>query len=97
MQIFTELTKNPDLSIALGYFDGVHLGHKAVIQNSVNYARQNNCKSAVITFTDHPCCFFYDRCPKYILTRAEREHKIKELGVDFLYELDFESISGLTA
>ena len=97
MQIFTELTKNPDLSIALGYFDGVHLGHKAVIQNSVNYARQNNCKSAVITFKDHPCCFFYGRCPKYILPQKEREDKIKELGVDFLYELDFESISGLTA
>lgn len=97
MQIFTELTQNPDLSLALGFFDGVHLGHKAVIQNSVNYARQNNCKSAVITFKDHPCCFFYGRCPKYILPQKERENKIKELGVDFLYELDFESISGLTA
>ena len=97
MQIFTELTQNPDLSLALGFFDGVHLGHKAVIQNSVNYARQNNCKSAVITFKDHPCCFFYGRCPKYILPQKEREDKIKELGVDFLYELDFESISGLTA
>ncbi len=97
MQIFTELTKNPELSVALGYFDGVHLGHKAVIQNAVNYAQQNNCKSAVITFTDHPCCFFYGRRPKYILTREERENKIKELGVNFLYELDFESISGLTA
>ncbi len=97
MQIFTELNKNPDLSLALGFFDGVHLGHKAVIENAVSFAHNNNCKSAVITFKDHPCCFFYGKCPKYILPRKEREDKIKKLGVDFLYELDFESISGLTA
>lgn len=97
MQIFTELTKNPNLSLALGYFDGVHLGHQAVIKNAVDFARQNGNKSAVITFSDHPCCYFWGVCPKYILTRKEREEKIAELGVDYLYELDFESISGLTA
>ena len=97
MQIFTELNKNPNLSIALGYFDGVHSGHRTVIQNAVAYAKKNGGKSAVITFTDHPCCFFYGICPKYILTRQERENRIKAIGVDYLYELDFESISGLTA
>lgn len=97
MQIFSELNKNPNLSLALGYFDGVHLGHQAVIKNAVDFAHQNGNKSAVITFSDHPCCYFWGVCPKYILTRKEREEKIAELGVDYLYELDFESISGLTA
>lgn len=97
MQIFTELNKNPDLSLALGFFDGVHLGHQAVIKSAVEYAHKNGNKSAVITFSDHPCCYFWGVCPKYILTRKEREKKIKELGVDYLYELDFESIAGLTA
>lgn len=97
MQIFNELTKNSGLSLALGYFDGVHLGHRAVIQSAVNYAKENNTKSAVITFSDHPCCYFWGVCPKYILTRKEREKRIAELGIDYLYELDFESISGLTA
>ena len=97
MQVFTELTKNHDLSIALGFFDGVHLGHKAVIQSAVDFAKQNNTKSAVITFSDHPCCYFWGLCPKYILTRKEREKRIEALGVDYLYELDFESISGLTS
>lgn len=97
MQIFTELNKNPNLSLALGFFDGVHIGHQAVIKSAVDFAKQNGNKSAVITFSDHPCCYFWGVCPKYILTRKEREQKIKELGVDFLYELDFESIAGLTA
>lgn len=97
MQIFTDLNKNPNLSLALGFFDGVHLGHQEVIKSAVDFAHKNGNKSAVITFADHPCCYFWGVCPKYILTRTEREKKIKELGVDYLYELDFESIAGLTA
>lgn len=97
MKIFTELNKNPNLSLALGFFDGVHLGHKAVIESAVDFAKQNGNKSAVITFKDHPCCYFWGVCPKYILTREQREEKIKKLGVDYLYELDFEAYSGLTA
>ena len=97
MKIFTELNKNNNLSLALGFFDGVHLGHKSVIKSAIDFAKQNGNKSAVITFANHPCCYFWGVCPKYILTRNERKKKIEELGVDYLYELDFESIAGLTA
>lgn len=89
MQIFTELNKNPNLSLALGYFDGVHLGHRKVIKSAVNFAAKNGNKSAVITFKDHPCCFFYGVCPKYILTRKDRLEHIEALGVDYVYILDF--------
>ena len=97
MQIYKELNKNPNLSLALGFFDGVHLGHKAVIESAVEFAKKNGNKSAVITFSDHPCCYFWGVCPQYILSREAREEKIAQLGVDYLYELDFESIAGLTA
>ena len=90
MQIFTSLNENKNLSIALGYFDGVHLGHRAVINSAVNFAKENNLKSAVITFKDHPCCFFYGVCPKYILTREQRREKLASSGIDYLYELDFD-------
>ena len=96
MQILSELKKIPNLSLALGFFDGVHKGHQAVIKQAVSFARENNTQSAVITFSNHPCCYFYGVCPKYLLTRSGREEKIAELGVDYLFELDFESISGLT-
>ena len=98
MQIFTSLNENKNLSIALGYFDGVHLGHSAVINSAVNFAEENNLKSAVITFKDHPCCFFYGVCPKYILTREQRREKLASSGIDYLYELDFdEKLSSLSA
>lgn len=89
MQIYTKLNKNPNLSLALGYFDGVHLGHQRVISSAVNFAKQNGNKSAVITFKDHPCCFFYGVCPKYILTRKDRLKHLEALGVDYVYILDF--------
>ncbi len=98
MQIFTELNNNPDLSLALGYFDGVHLGHQKVISTAVNFAHKNGNKSAVITFKDHPCCFFKGVCPKYILTREDRLKHIEALGVDYVYILDFdEELSRFTA
>ena len=97
MQIFTELNENPKLSLALGFFDGVHLGHKAVIENAVNFAKKNGNKSAVITFAEHPCCILKGLKSQYILTKNEREKEIEALGVDYLYELDFEKVSQQTA
>ena len=97
MQIYKEPNKNPNLSLALGFFDGVHTGHQAVIKNAVNYANKTGNKSAVITFIDHPCCYLWNVKPKYILTRKMREEKIKELGVDFLYEIDFKDVAALNA
>lgn len=97
MQIFYELNHKHKLAIALGYFDGVHIGHRAVIESAVNFAKKNNTKSAVITFSDHPYCYFKGVCPKYILTRQEREKRIASLGVDYLYELNFEDFAHLTA
>ncbi len=90
MQVFYELNQNNNLALALGYFDGVHLGHQKVIKSAVEFAHQNNTKSAVITFKDHPCCYFYGVCPKYILSGKQREEEIAKLGVDYLYELDFD-------
>ncbi|MBQ1612925.1 MAG: bifunctional riboflavin kinase/FMN adenylyltransferase, partial [Alphaproteobacteria bacterium] len=97
MEIFSGLNENKNLSLALGYFDGVHKGHQEVIKKAVQYARKHSVKSAVVTFKDHPCCYFWDVSPKYILTREERQKQIERLGIDYLYELDFGEIAHLNA
>lgn len=97
MKVFTELNFNPKLSLALGYFDGVHLGHQSVIKQSVEFAHLNNCKSAIVTFKEHPVCYFRGCQPNYILTHEQRRQKIEALGVDYLYELDFSKFANLTA
>lgn len=98
MQIFNELRKNEDLSICLGFFDGVHEGHKVVIKNTVNLARQNGLKSAVVTFREHPLCYLQNRTPQYILSSEDRISLIEKQGVDYLYMLEFdENIADLMA
>ena len=98
MQVFYELNKNPDLSLCLGFFDGVHEGHKVVLKNAVNLAKQNGIKSAVVTFKDHPLCYLQNRTPQYIVSLQDRLALIEKQGIDFAYVIDFdENIADLLA
>ncbi len=96
MEIFTEVNENKGLALALGYFDGVHKGHQAVIKSAVDFARQNDSKSAVVTFKEHPQVVLRSCAPQYISTEEDRREKLAALGVDFCYELDFSEISGMS-
>lgn len=89
MQIFNELNNNQNLSICLGFFDGVHEGHKVVLKNAVNLAKQNSIKSAVVTFKDHPLCYLQNRTPQYIIPLQDRLKLIEQQGLDYAYVLDF--------
>lgn len=96
MEIISELTHIPNLSLALGFFDGVHLGHQAVIGCAVDMAHSIRCRSAVLTFEKHPECYL-NNLPQKNITSAEDKYKIIEkLGVDFLIVLNFEEICKLT-
>lgn len=90
MQIFDELNINKGLSLAFGFFDGVHIGHQAVLKSAVDFAKQNNTKSAVITFQDHPCCYFYHVQPQYIITKHDKIKFFESLGVNYLYFIKFD-------
>ena len=96
MEIIREIRQIPNLSLALGFFDGVHLGHQAVISCAVDFAREVNCQSAVVTFREHPYCFFKGESPKYILTLEDKYRYIEQLGVDYILELDFSKVSNNT-
>lgn len=98
MEIFTEFNKQENLSVVLGFFDGIHQGHKVVINTAVEYARKNGLKSALVTFNDSPSNFFSKKISKYILTKSEKFKFIEDLGIDYLYVLNFdETLSKMTA
>ena len=90
MEVFYNLNKQSDLSLCLGFFDGIHQGHQIVIKNTVNYAKQNGLKSALITFVEHPLCLLYGYDIKYISTTAEKLRLIEKMGVDYVYMLKFD-------
>ena len=90
MQIFYTLNKQTDLSLCLGFFDGIHQGHQIVIKNTVNFAKQNGLKSTLITFSEHPLCLLHGYDVKYISTLKEKLNLIEKLGIDYVYILDFD-------
>lgn len=76
--------------IALGNFDGVHLGHQKLIKNAVEIARKKGLKSAVFTFSNHPKNMLPRSRPvKSILYNREKKEIIEKLGVDYLYNIPF--------
>lgn len=96
MEIYNEINNlNKGLSLAFGFFDGVHIGHQAVVKSAVDFARENNTKSAVITFQDHPCCFFYNVQPQYIISKHDKVKFLENLGIDYLYFIKFDEYLAL--
>lgn len=77
-------------SLILGFFDGVHIAHRAVINYALDYANKKN--TTLITFKDSPAIYF-GKEKEYILTRSESIKRIKALGVTEVIELDFPSIA----
>jgi len=77
--------------IALGNFDGVHLGHRAVIGTALAHARKKGVPAAVMTFDPHPRRLFQPHLPPFALTpmRLKARH-VEALGVDFLYLQHFD-------
>lgn len=88
MKVYKELIVCKNTAVGLGFFDGVHMGHQALITELVRYSKSNNLTSVILTFKRSPAeCF--TKNVKYITTNMERNRLIADLGVDVLIELDF--------
>lgn len=75
------------MAIALGMFDSVHIGHKAVI----NGVFKDGCRSTVLTFDSLPT-----KDPKKVLTNDEKREKLLSTGVDTVEMLNFEDFRDLS-
>ncbi len=86
-------------SAAIGNFDGVHLGHQAVIDIARKKAVELDAPLGVLTFEPHPRQYFAPDAPAFRLMSAEtRANRLQKLGVEKLYELSFnDTLSQLTA
>ena len=83
-----------------GFFDGVHLGHRLVIERLVSLARERGDESLVVTFWPHPRAVLQDgaRELRLLNTLDEKKELLRGLGVDRVEVLDFtRSFAALTA
>ncbi|MFA5098306.1 MAG: bifunctional riboflavin kinase/FAD synthetase [Candidatus Margulisiibacteriota bacterium] len=87
--------KNRKIVLALGNFDGVHLGHKKVIGEAVGFAKKNAAACVVMTLDPHPRTVLYKgKDLKLLTTIEERKELIGRLGADALWVIGFTSSTG---
>lgn len=95
MEIITSLdaelkNKYSATVIALGTFDGLHLGHTDVINTAKDYAERNGLKLAVFTFSNHPLALIRpDLVPVRIISAEEKIKLLESFGVDYLINIPF--------
>ena len=95
MKIFESLDDIKQIDetvVALGNFDGVHMGHQQIITRTVRSAKAVGLSSAVFTFSNHPSTILGKGEPvKNILYAEEKNRIIEEMGVDYVnLECDLE-------
>jgi riboflavin kinase/FMN adenylyltransferase len=79
-------------AVALGFFDGVHLGHIEVIKAAKDFG----LKTIVLSFEQHPGEVLKSKNVLRLMTNEQKEQACEELGVDILVYLDFAKIKQLT-
>ncbi|HYI88040.1 MAG TPA: bifunctional riboflavin kinase/FAD synthetase [Burkholderiales bacterium] len=85
--------------VAIGNFDGVHLGHRAVIGAALSRAKAAKRPAAALTFEPHPRSFFQPDAPSFLLTsEAAKLRLLAATGLDGAVVLTFDAaLAGLTA
>jgi riboflavin kinase/FMN adenylyltransferase len=79
------------VSLAIGFFDGLHLGHQAVIQQAIQTAKEQHVPSAVMTFSPHPReVLGHTTFAGYLTPLPEKIRQLEQLGVDYMYVVHFD-------
>jgi riboflavin kinase / FMN adenylyltransferase len=80
----------PRVVATIGVFDGVHRGHRALVETVIRRAAHLGIRSLVVTFDPHPVTVLADPVPPHLLTgRALQLRYLAELGVDLAWMLPF--------
>ena len=82
--------------VALGNFDGVHVGHSALLSTAVRIAKEKKVKSAVFTFGDHPEAALGRALTPSITTTEQKLAIFEAAGIDTVYLCDFVKVKELS-
>ncbi len=97
MKIYNDLSEVQSLktAVALGFFDGMHLGHKKVILKTISCKNQG-LSPAVFTFTENPKSILTHTKDLKLMSNSEKIEYLENLGVESLYLINFLDIYKLT-
>lgn len=92
----TEFQIEGNTAVAIGKFDGFHIGHQTLL-NAVMKHKEQGLKIAIFTFFPSPACLFSKETVKEITTREEKRQIFCQAGVDILVEFPFnEQVAGMS-
>jgi riboflavin kinase/FMN adenylyltransferase len=96
MKVYYDLTPSAgDTAVALGNFDGLHIGHRKVIDSAVD-ARAQGLIPTVFTFAANPLADLGGRSGGEIITREQKVRLLEDFGVEQLYIIEFSQVKDLT-
>ncbi len=75
-------------AVALGYFDGIHIGHKAVLEKALSLAKEKGLTPAVLMFDEHPRKVLSGRVPPMLTDERMKSRLLREMGFT-LYDFPF--------
>ncbi|MBL4934889.1 bifunctional riboflavin kinase/FAD synthetase [Clostridium sp. YIM B02515] len=76
--------------IALGSFDGLHIGHMSLINKTLELSKHNKVKSMVYTFNNHPLSIINkDKVPKLLMDNESKLNILDKIGIDIVNLVDF--------
>ncbi|MDR2083524.1 MAG: bifunctional riboflavin kinase/FAD synthetase [Bacteroidales bacterium] len=94
MKYYSDITTLPEINnaiVAVGNFDGVHLGHKAIIDKMKEIKEKNGGSIVIVTFSPHPKSVLSNEGIKYIHSNGRKANLLAKLGVDYLIDIRFTS------
>lgn len=81
-----------ETAVTFGVFDGIHLGHQAVINTLLKHAAHDNLASVLVGFYPHPLAFLApERCPPLLTPLSKRVEILQQFGVDEIVMLSFDA------
>ncbi len=90
------VVKNPSISeetrhvLAIGNFDGIHIGHQKIINYCVNRAKETSISSGLLSFTPHPKRFFKPDSDSFMISSPDQKHDLlNDMGLDRYFIQDF--------
>ena len=91
----TEFVSPGETAVSIGKFDGVHLGHRRLLEELLDQ-KEKGLLAAVFTFDPYPEVFFGFGSKQILTTREEKEQIFEKMGIDLLVEFPFNAKSAAT-
>ena len=91
MEIIREYKNNfvikDEIAVAMGYFDGIHVGHQAILQAT----KKDGYKRGVLSFNNPPLSFItHSDAPSRLVPEEDKMKLLEEMGIDYVFSFDFD-------